>query len=196
MTYRKYIAMGLVTLGIWACLDRKYGNPFISETGSEISLNWKRDMDGNGIADSVEFYAWNCNLSPAECLHLAQVNAIAIKFEDSLPKIPTPAIPPKDTIAVVKQAPILNIPVRVATVSAPDLTIREGQKVTPVITILPSNATNKAYSLTCDNPEIASLRGNEITGVKKGFAKITITAADGGITGSFTIKVDNSRSRD
>ncbi len=69
--------VGFAALALTACLDRTYDNPFISDSGPATDPAWKMDRDGNGIADSVEAYARNCNGTPAECLSLAWENAQA-----------------------------------------------------------------------------------------------------------------------
>ncbi len=69
-----WLAAALTALGFSACLDRNYDNPFLTGDGG-AGEDWKRDDNGNGIADSVEAYAPNCAGSPSECLTIARDNA-------------------------------------------------------------------------------------------------------------------------
>ncbi len=95
---------GCALIALSGCLDRKYDNPFLSDSDA-ISEEWKRDLDGNGIADSVEAYARNCKDTPTECLRLAKENAAiqAANVIAGLPRVDTlPVAPPrKDSITVV-----------------------------------------------------------------------------------------------
>jgi uncharacterized protein YjdB len=85
---------------VLACLDRNYDNPFLSDSDS-ISEEWKRDLNDNGIADSVEFYANNCNGTPAECLRLAIENAATQAANHGVKGDTTVVVPPKDTTVIV-----------------------------------------------------------------------------------------------
>jgi uncharacterized protein YjdB len=67
---QRYSALAILALALAACLDRNYDNPF-SESGSEVSDEWKRDGNGNGVSDSLDRYAPDCKDSPKECLRRA-----------------------------------------------------------------------------------------------------------------------------
>src|SRR5690606_10033277 len=120
---RKIPALVLVAMGMMGCLDREYRNPFLSSGESELEEEWKRDLNGNGIADSVEVYLGDCEAAPAECLPPARERACSAEWtaqpadtaispaEDTIPTTPprqdtNPVIPPprdtiRDTVVVV-----------------------------------------------------------------------------------------------
>ncbi|MEO6096711.1 MAG: hypothetical protein ABIW76_13825 [Fibrobacteria bacterium] len=149
---RKHLIIGLAgcaALALSACLDRNYDNPFLSDSG--VSEDWKRDLNDNGIADSVEVYAANCNGTPAECLRKALENAATQAANlntgkhgnDTVPpkKDSTPVvIPPKDTTPVVvppkKDTTPVVIPPKDTTpvVIPPRDTIRDTIVVPPKVT--------------------------------------------------------------
>jgi len=57
------------------------------------------------------------------------------------------------------------------------------------VTVLPENATNKAVSITSNQPDVVSVTDEGLlTSVSLGDAKITVTAADGK-KWSFTVTV-------
>ncbi len=83
--------------------------------------------------------------------------------------------------------------VRVRAVSAPNLVLIEGQKHIAAVTFVPANPDQMAFSLSSSNAETVSVSGAEVTAKKPGSVTITITAADGGVTGLFTVKVNKSQ---
>lgn len=84
------------------------------------------------------------------------------------------------------------LPVRVVSISAPDLKMTVGAKAVPAIHFEPPEAENKGYSLSSNKPEIARVNGPEITAVKKGGAEITVTSLDGAKTHVFKVKVEEA----
>jgi uncharacterized protein YjdB len=103
----------VISFSLMNCLDRSYDNPFLADSG--ISEDWKRDLDGNGVADSVEAYARNCKDTPTECLRQAKENAatLAANLVAGKPKVDTSSVvttskdstpvvlPPRDSALVV-----------------------------------------------------------------------------------------------
>ncbi|MDB5105193.1 MAG: putative alpha-glucanase [Fibrobacteres bacterium] len=98
-------------LALASCLQRNYDNPFLTGAESETDAAWKLDRDGNGIADSVEVYARDCQETPSECLKRAREKSAILAANgpkgkpdkpDSVPVPPrdTVVVPPKDTVVV------------------------------------------------------------------------------------------------
>jgi hypothetical protein len=92
---------------------------------------------------------------------------------------------PSSSFKVTVRVPIVSV----SSVSAPDMMLVSGGTAVPAVSVLPANAANKAYSLSSDKPNTVSVQGNAIVAVKNGSAIITITAADGGIKGTFKVTV-------
>ena len=58
-------------------------------------------------------------------------------------------------------------------------TLAQGQSVTPVVKMLPENATHTGYALFSSDPAVAVIQGGRIVGVKPGVATVTLESADG-----------------
>jgi uncharacterized protein YjdB len=84
-----------------------------------------------------------------------------------------------------------TVRVRVAAVSAPDITIANGGKAVPEVNILPADADDQMYSLASGDESIVVAQGTEISARKKGKVVVSIVTRDGGKTGSFTVTVKN-----
>ena len=70
------------------------------------------------------------------------------------------------------------------------LSVNTYEKKTLNWSILPSNATNQSVTFASSDPEIATVNEQgEVTGVKEGYAYITITTADGGFTDNCVVTV-------
>ncbi len=59
----------------------------------------------------------------------------------------------------------------------------------PKVTIFPDTATNKEYTLTSSNPDVVSVDGTTVTGLKIGTATLTATSKDGLISDSCLVTV-------
>lgn len=70
-----------------------------------------------------------------------------------------------------------------------ELTLYEGEEETLTASVLPENATDKTITWATSDKSIASVESGKVKAVKKGEAKITASAADGGITASCTVVV-------
>src|SRR5690606_15902142 len=203
---RKIPALVLVAMGMMGCLDREYRNPFLSSGESELEEEWKRDLNGNGIADSVEFYLGDCEAAPAECLRrareasrIAESNAkpadTAISpSEDTIPTIPppqdtNPVIPPprdtiRDTVGVVPPT------VAVTGIEASAIYIPMGvPKATPSVHVLPRNAKNQGYTLASLDEAVVRVSGTDLVPVKPGSAKVRASSVEGGFAREFTATV-------
>lgn len=70
-------------------------------------------------------------------------------------------------------------------------TIKEGEHITLVATVTPSNADNKSVSWSSSSDAVATVDASgKVTGVKAGSATITATAADGGMKASCALSVE------
>ncbi|MDQ3000222.1 MAG: hypothetical protein M3Y08_03000 [Fibrobacterota bacterium] len=279
---RKYLILGTVVLALGACLDRKYDNPFLSEGGSAYSDEWKKDWDGNGISDSLEYYAPGCNASPKECLRQALVSAESARniaaakdkargddsssspARDSAkpdnsqkppldtlkpvdPKKPPmdsvkpsePVKPPKDSVKpsdpikppkdsvkhsdpvkppviprdTVRDTIIVNpprdtvrdtiivIPPRDTVIIAPPAIAVTGiqasavhvlmgaAKAIPSVSVLPNGAKNRGYTLVSLDETTVKVSDGDLVPVKPGTAKIRARSDEGGFTADFDATV-------
>ena len=57
--------------------------------------------------------------------------------------------------------------------------MEEGSNYTLTATITPSDATNKSLIWSSDNEKVATVTNGTVTGIAKGFAKITVSTVDG-----------------
>ena len=72
-------------------------------------------------------------------------------------------------------------------------TIKEGESVTLVATVTPSNADNKTVRWSSSSDAVAKVDANgKVTGVKAGSATITATAEDGGKTATCAVTVQQN----
>ena len=70
-------------------------------------------------------------------------------------------------------------------------TIKEGEYITLVATVTPSNADNKSVSWSSSSDAVATVDASgKVTGVKAGSATITATAADGGMKATCSLSVE------
>ena len=69
-------------------------------------------------------------------------------------------------------------------------TIKEGEYITLVATVTPSNADNKSVSWSSSSDAVATVDASgKVTGVKTGSATITAITADGGMKASCALSV-------
>lgn len=74
-------------------------------------------------------------------------------------------------------------------ITPPQTTILAGKTRSIVVTVFPSNATDRTFTLESSNPAIASVANNTITGVSEGDATITATSNDGNFTATCNVTV-------
>lgn len=60
------------------------------------------------------------------------------------------------------------------------------------VTITPSNATDKTFTVESDHPEIVSVDGTTCTAVSAGTAVLTIKTTDGNKTATCTVTVNEA----
>ncbi len=80
-------------------------------------------------------------------------------------------------------------PVTGVTLSQSTLSMYVGGTKTLTAAVIPSDATNQGITWSSDNTAVATVAGGVITGVSKGSAIITVTAADGGFTATCAVTV-------
>lgn len=76
------------------------------------------------------------------------------------------------------------------TLNASSGTLTEGETVTLVATVLPSNATNKNVTWKSSNNSVATVTGGVVSAISEGTATITATTEDGNFTASYALTVD------
>lgn len=194
----KHLIAGFAALSIIACLDREYKNPFLGDDPA-IGEGWELDRDGNGISDSVEYYARGCKATPGECLRIALDSAAIAreraeqgKIGSDSPSVEKPRdtviiAQPKDTVVVVqpKDTVVAVTGIQVAAVYLP----MGIAKVTPAVTVLPRDARNKGYTLESLDEAIVKVSGSDLVPVKPGSAKVRARTDEGGFTAEFDATV-------
>ncbi len=86
-------------------------------------------------------------------------------------------------------------PVAGVTLSSNDLTIELGNNLTLVVSVTPSNATDKNVTWSSNNTDILSINSNGVaTANSAGSATITVTTSDGGFSDQITITVTEQAS--
>ena len=94
---------------------------------------------------------------------------------------PTNEIPPASSVVKVESVSI-NIS---------SLNLTEGDSQTITVTISPANATNKKYTFSSSNPEVAIVDENGIiTAIKAGEATISVTTTDGNKTAICKVTIE------
>ena len=84
---------------------------------------------------------------------------------------------------------VTDVHVSSITLSDKTLELKEGENKTLGVTILPDNATNKNYSWSSSDSEVASIDNGKVTANKKGTATITVISEDGGLTDTCEVTV-------
>ena len=83
-----------------------------------------------------------------------------------------------------------TVKVESVSLSKTTLSIEEGGEQTITVTVSPSNATNKKYTLTSSDPNILTVDENgKVKALKSGEATITVTSTDGNKTASCKVTV-------
>ncbi len=94
---------------------------------------------------------------------------------------------------------VANPSVNVETLSVmntADMTVKEGENVTAVVTVSPSNAKNKTLKWSSDNTAVAAVsQAGRIKGVSAGTANITVSSVNG-IKQTFTVQVTETDEKD
>lgn len=199
----KSIAILLSCLAIWSCLDREYENPFLS--GGSLDREWRLDGDGDGIADSVDFYAAGCTATPAECLRRAQTASVEAGKQAVKPGLGDSShisVPPKDTIVdtviiVPPRDTVIIAPPRDTVIIAPPAVAVTGIQasavfilmgaaaVTPAVYVLPRDARDQDFTLTSLDETVVRVSGFNLVPVTPGTAKVRARSHEGGFTIDF-----------
>gem|GEM_PF-3417832 len=96
--------------------------------------------------------------------------------------------------ACTKPQPDTDIHVTDVYFETESVTVGEGQSLQMSVTVLPTDATNKAVVWESEKPEIATVSSTgELTGVKAGTCVITATSVDGEITAPCKVTVEEGR---
>ncbi len=82
------------------------------------------------------------------------------------------------------------------TINHSTLTMKDGEEVTLVATVLPEDATNKKVIWSSDNTSIASVDNGKVKAHKAGTAVITVKTDDGGIKDKCTVTIIESQNDD
>ncbi len=93
-------------------------------------------------------------------------------------------------IIPVKEAEPEVIPAERIKVSPMFQTIKVGEYLEMSVTVYPENATDQNYTLTVNNPEVASLEGNLLTALAEG--QVEVIATLGELTASAIINVEGA----
>jgi uncharacterized protein YjdB len=82
--------------------------------------------------------------------------------------------------------------VRVAEVKSKDLSLKVGDTLSPVVTVSPSNATDKGYGLQSSDSTVVKITGTAaqaLRALKAGNAQVIIASADGGAKDTISVDV-------
>lgn len=96
------------------------------------------------------------------------------------------------TCTVTVTEPAAPVAVTGVTLNKNNTTIYTGRTETLTATIQPADATNKAVTWTSDNTGVATVNNGVVTGVSVGSATITAKTADGGLTATCTVTVEEA----
>ncbi len=89
----------------------------------------------------------------------------------------------------VDKAPDVPVPVQGITLDKSTIALDAGKTQTLVVSIIPSNATNKGVNWSSSNNNIATVSNGIVTAVAPGSAEITATTIDGNKTATCTVVV-------
>ena len=96
-----------------------------------------------------------------------------------------------DTCEITVTVPeVTTVPVTGVTLNKNSGTIKEGETIQLVATIMPTNATNQNVTWSTSDDTVATVSGGVVTGVAEGTATITVTTVEGGKTATATITVE------
>jgi uncharacterized protein YjdB len=100
------------------------------------------------------------------------------------------SVPGADSLFTSFIAKVVSGGIRVQSVSAQDITMSSGRDTVAAVKWTPADADVKEYSLTSDQPLIASIaNGQSIHGESAGKANITLVTADGSRKTTFAVNV-------
>ena len=89
----------------------------------------------------------------------------------------------------VKKAASTDIAVEDVILSQKTLTLKAGESLKLVATVLPTDATNKMVTWKSNDPTVATVEDGIVTAVAEGVTTITVTTADGGFTAVCAVEV-------
>ncbi len=98
----------------------------------------------------------------------------------------------KATAVFTVEIPVIPVTAMEITLSANEVEV--GKTVTAAVKVMPDNATNKEYTLSVNDTDIATVSGNEITGVSVG--EVTVFAKIGDVMASATLIVKEAKLED
>jgi hypothetical protein len=166
----------LILLFLAGC-SRDFDNPYLPTSSDYAGADWSLDRDGNGVADSVEKYAPECQGDPGGCLERAR---------DRFRTVTAKPVADTSTPDTGGGKPIL-----VESISAPDLRLTVGEMRPAQVELLPVEATSRTYELSSRNGDVAVVKPGGIYAAGVGTASITVHALDGsGKTGEFRVIVN------
>jgi uncharacterized protein YjdB len=81
------------------------------------------------------------------------------------------------------------VSVRVTKLQSDSLSLKVGDKVVPVVTVLPDNATDRDFTLESSNPEVLAVSGKGVEALKAGSVKLVLISADGGAKDTVAVSI-------
>ncbi|MDQ2999998.1 MAG: hypothetical protein M3Y08_01865 [Fibrobacterota bacterium] len=151
----------LVLLVLAGC-NRDFDRPYVPTSPEYAGSDWARDLDGNGVADSVEKYAPGCQGDAQTCLTLAQAQSESGVGD------------PGDDTGKSKPGIVL-----VESISAPDMRMSVGETRQAQVQFLPAHVTSRNYELSSQKGSVAVVRPSGIYASGLGTTLITVHALDG-----------------
>lgn len=79
--------------------------------------------------------------------------------------------------------------VRVTELQTDPLSLKVGDSLVPVVTVLPDNATDKDFTLESSDPDILAVSGKGIEALKAGDVELVLISADGGAKDTVAVSV-------
>ncbi|NLR91552.1 Ig-like domain-containing protein [Flammeovirga agarivorans] len=94
-----------------------------------------------------------------------------------------------DDLKLTEEGSNTTTPVTSVSLNTNNLNLNAGENVTLTANVLPSNATNKSVSWSCDNNSIATVNNGVVTAVAAGSTTVRVTTNDGSYTASCSVTV-------
>lgn len=139
---------------------------YFDETGMEVKAIY---------TSGAEKYVTGYSVSPTRALSVSD-SSVEINYRGRIATLP---------ITVTETArPVTGVSVNPSLIE-----MKSGERKTIIVTVTPSNATNKNVYWTTDNPNVATVKDGVIEAFEPGTAIITVYTDDGGYSAVVTVHV-------
>ncbi len=130
----------------------------------------------------------SCGTDPASSSKTPESSVTPVSSETPKPSSETPKPSSESKTSSESMPEVIHVTTVNVTLAKTEINV--GETTTVSVEVLPENATDKTFTLSSSNANVATIEGTTITAVGKGITTIKAVSTDGAIEGTATLTVN------